>query len=148
MNRSYKDMYYVKKLYMSAGMMAKDYTFTLYKNLVDKQQLYSFLHHKLLNQNVFPCYDVLGGAEKWRFDYFINLYKNTENMFIIKYDLTTLDSISGVYCNGKFIVNDHKGDNLEKFYWRTEKKDFDRIKIAEEFFCKSGEYCHCKNDMV
>ena len=148
MNKNYNDMYYVKKIYMSAGMIAKDYTFTVYKNLVAIQELYLFLQDKLLTQNIITCCDILGGAEKWRFDYFINLYKNTENMFIIKDDHTNLNSIIGVYCRGKFIVSDHKGCNLEKFYLRTDNKDFERVKMAEEFFCKSGEYCQSKNDMV
>jgi hypothetical protein len=84
------------------------------------------------------------------FEHFINMYKNTENVFIFKNDLSACGTPFGVYCekHRKFIISDMNGIPLQQFYLRTDISAEKITKLAREFFYKSGDYCQCKNDMV
>ena len=150
MYASYENMYYTKILYLTAGKIRNDYNYIAHKKLISYTALTIYIHDKITTNSYIGCYDTMGRRLTMVFKYFINLYKNTENMFIIQNDLYTCDLPLGVYCekHKKFIASDSDGLSLQQFYFRTDNNAEKITKLAKEFFYKSGDYCQCNNDMV
>ena len=147
---SFENTYYTKNLYLTAGRIRSDYNYTIHRNLVRDIPLTRFIHQKITDNSLIACCDTVGRRQVVVFEYFINLYKNTENIFIFKNDLSASDIPLGVYCekHRKFIVSYTTGIPLGQFYLRTDARAEKTAEIAREFFYKSGDYCQCKNDMI
>ena len=150
MNKGYNRQYYVKKLYLSAGRTVADYCFDRYKNAPDTSAVLRYIADISARQECIPCCDIFSRRNSIAFEYFIKMHKNTGNMFVYIDDLSAADRIMAVYTSEsrKFIYSASHGSDMVRFYRWTDSADKEKIKLAWEYFCRCGEYCQSKDDVL
>ena len=150
MNNSFEKQYFIKKLYLSAGITVRDYCFEKYRTAVSKNLLCRYVEKLVNDSDCIPLCDEIGCRENVAFSHFIKMYKYTENLFVIEDDLSCDDRICAVYgqTSQKFIYSDKNGITLDKFYYRQEDMKSGAMNISKEYFCQCGEYCQQNNDVI